>query len=112
MKRELENKMDMIYSGDRVAKQFEYLKWTKEIPYLRFQNDWDVKIVPPFANTIVRFRVKKGTKEVSVYLDCYNLLGYSDGPYWEIYPYEDDTFRCDINETDKLIKAIKTELGD
>lgn len=110
--KDLEERIDMIRTNHAVDKQFEYGKWTKEIPYLRFQNDWDVKIIPPFCNAVVRFRVAKGSKEVSVYLDCYNLLGMYGGPYWEIYPYEGDTFRCDINDTNKLIKAIKTELGD
>ena len=65
----------------------ESQKWTKEIPNINFHEEWDIKITPPFGGAVVRFRVND---RVSVYLDCYNRLGVWDGPYWEIYPVNDD----------------------
>ena len=89
----------------------EWMKWVKEIPELTFPSDWRVKVIPPFSGAIVRFRVLKGDKSVSVYLDCYDSLGCFGSPYWEIYPYEDDTYRCGINETQDLMRAIEKSLA-
>ena len=88
-------------------------KWNNEIPFIQFPSNWQVKIIAPFAGAVVRFRVKKvdSDKEISVYLDCYDRLGYVGEPYWEIYPYQDDVFRCLMNEIPELIAAITEALA-
>ena len=86
-------------------------KWVKEIPYIKFPTDWDVKIIPNFGGSVVRFIVKKEDLTVSVYLDCYENLGYYGEPYWEIYPYYDDVFRCPMKDVESLIKAIKETIN-
>lgn len=95
--------------------QFESRKWTTEIPFIQFKSDWLVKLLPPFASAIVRFKVKKKNSdhEVSIYLDGYNLLGYfyvdnKPSPYWEIYPDSSgDTSRFEMNDIDGLLNAIE-----
>ena len=87
--------------------EMESLKWGKEIPVLDFPADWKIQISPPFNGAIVRFRVFSGNAEISVYLDCYNMLAAMDYPYWEIYPHNGDVYRCGLNETDELIKQIQ-----
>jgi len=86
--------------------------WINKIPYLRFNNNHEVRVIPPFAGATIRFNVRYKDKAVSVYLDCYNNLGCMDEPYWEIYPYKGDAFRCLLNETEKLLSAIDKELND
>ena len=86
-------------------------KWAKEIPALSFKSDWSVKIVPPSGGAVVRFVVGKGLKSVSVYLDCYDNLGCMDEPYWEIYPYGEDTYRTTMNDVEGLMNAIEEELS-
>ncbi len=95
--------------------KLKYLEWTKLIPYLKFPNSWYVKVVPPFGRAMARFFVSKSPdskNRVSVYLDCYDNLGYMGYPYWEVYPYKNDEgiFRCHMEETDKLMKAISVSL--
>lgn len=84
----------------------EHMKWMEEIPYISFPFDWEIKITPPNVGAVVRFRVKKGDAEVSIYLDCYDNLGYYGSPYWEVYPYKEDVFRCDMLDTESLLRAI------
>jgi hypothetical protein len=93
--------------------ELEYRRWTKEIPFIKFDADWEVKVIPPFAGAVVRFFVRKGAKEVSVYLDCYDNLGYMDKkPHWEIYPDKDDeNSRFYMNETEELLSAIREALS-
>lgn len=43
---------------------------------------------------------------MSAYLDCYEVLGFYGSPYWEIYPYDNGIYRCNINETDELVDVI------
>jgi hypothetical protein len=91
---------------------FEWRKWANKIPYMTFPPHWKVKIVPPFAAAMIRFWVTKGDMPddhgISVYLDCYETLGCWDRePYWEIYPHDGDTFRCDMADVDKLFVAIE-----
>jgi len=89
----------------------ETRKWVDEIPFIKFSSEWEIQIIPPFTGATVRFRVKKGDAQVSIYLDCYDKLGYFGSPYWEVYPHEGDTFRCGINETDELLQAIQESLN-
>lgn len=44
---------------------------------------------------------------VSIYLDCYDMLGFFGEPYWELYPISEDTFRCKMLDTDALLNAIR-----
>lgn len=92
-------------------RKMEHSKWLKEIPYISFPSEWKVQVSPPFARAVVRFRVRHNDKEVSVYLDCYDYLGCYGEPYWEVYPYEDDVFRCAMNDVESLLKAIEEELS-
>lgn len=81
-----------------------------DIPYLNFPKSWQVKMVPPYHGAVCRFHVKHKDKEISVYLDWFENLGYYDGkPYWEIYPVKGDTQRFDLKDTAGIIDAIKKE---
>ena len=93
-----------------VEQAYEYERWRKEIPSLNFKKKWKVRILPPFLGAIIRFRIDYKDRYVSCYLDCYNELGYFGEPYWEIYPYKDDTFRCAMKDTKVLMKKIKEVL--
>lgn len=102
-----------------IEEKYEWGKWIKKIPFIDFPNDWLIKIIPPYGGAIIRFNVKKNNsnKEVSVYLDCYNSLGYywkepgKSLPYWEIYPnYEGEAYRYDLEDIDGLLKGIEKSL--
>jgi hypothetical protein len=98
-----------IHEVDRIL---EYRKWTGEIPFINFPSDWQIQITPAFGGAVCRFRVKKDTANVSVYLDCYSMLGVMEEPYWEIYPHEGDCFRCFLNETDILLTEIANSIKE
>lgn len=89
--------------------------WCSKIPFIPFKSGWLVKVIPPFAGAVARFLVSK-TKDsntyTSVYLDCYSQLGCWNAPYWEVYPYDGDTFRCNMNEVDRLVEAIEVSLNE
>ena len=101
---------------EEVSKVFEWDKWCEEIPYLNFPQEWEVKAIPPVGVGIIRYNIRLKDKPdtwVSVYLDCYKLAGFYNGkPYWEIYPYDNDTYRCGINETSDLLEAIAKSLEE
>lgn len=96
-------------------------RWLKEIPYIKFPSDWEIKVIPPLGGAVVRFLIKKGKKEVSCYLDCYDNLGYIKEPlclgseppyffpYWAVYPYK-DTVYFRMNDTEGLLFAISEQL--
>ncbi len=109
---------------DEVAKKLERYNveneqdWRGEIvriPWLHFRGDWQVRIIPPFGDAVVRFQVilPSGTLK-SIYMDSRNSLGiWGNGtdaePYWEVYPYKNDVGRCDINDTIMLMEMIQDE---
>ena len=97
-------------ASSKVKKLFEWDKWSKEIPRLNFNSDWNVRIIPPFGGAIIRFNCEKNGNHADVYLDCYDELGYFGSPYWEIYPYDNDVYRCGINETEELLQRISEVL--
>lgn len=82
---------------------------------IEFPEGWKIKIIPPFAGAMGRFRVYNNdeSKSVSVYLDCYDSLGSVGEPYWEIYPtIEDDCARFLMGDEDLLVKEIKRTFGE
>ncbi|NMC60979.1 MAG: hypothetical protein GYA51_16600 [Candidatus Methanofastidiosa archaeon] len=92
----------------------EYTKWANKIPAIKFPADWKVQIIPPFGGAIVRFTVERddSKNKISVYLDCYDRLGYVGHPYWELYPYKGDTYRCGMEDIDELLDIIEYALGN
>ena len=89
----------------------EWNKWTDEIPFLEFPAGWMVQPTPPFAGAVARFRVRdKHGGEVSVYLDCFDRLGIFGEPYWELYPHDDDVYRCAMANTNELLSVIQDSL--
>src|SRR5690625_2567551 len=93
-----------------VEKNYEWDKWAQEIPFLNIPENYKIKVIPPVNRAVVRFLVsnQEETKDVSVYLDCYEELGFFGGePYWELYPDVDgDIYRCGIDEVEELVKRI------
>ena len=86
-------------------------EWTPKIPTIQFPSDWNIKIVPNFGGSLVRFRVISGKRDISVYLDVDSSLGYYlDGPYWEVYPSGDDVSRVAMANVKGLIDVIQGEL--
>lgn len=86
------------------------LKWNDKIPYIKIPDNLKIRIIPPFAGAVIRFIVCAAEDEevnASVYLDCYGALGsYGGEPYWEVYPYGEDVFRCSMEDTKSLVNAI------
>lgn len=88
-----------------------FLDWSRRIPKLTFHSSWEVKIIPPFGGAMVRFVAYKGDLQCSVYLDCHSNLGAVNEPYWEAYPFQEDTFRCMLDETEKLMFVLSCVLN-
>ena len=109
---------------DEVAKKLERYNveneqdWRGEIvriPWLHFRGDWQVRIIPPFGDAVIRFQVilPSGTLK-SVFMDSRNSLGTWGSltevePYWEVYPYQGDVGRCDLADTIMLMEMIQDE---
>ena len=93
-----------------------YFKVENPPPFIPFKNDWDVLFTAPFYGASARFRIaKRGgglENSVSVYLDRFGMLGAVDHPYWELFPYDGDVFRCDMDDVESLVEAIEKSLND
>lgn len=109
---ELETDSANLVQLYKIESDFKYREWCDKIPYIKFSSTWEVKIIPPFMGAMARFLVQKGKAKVSVYLDCHEHLGFYGGPYWEIFPVNNDTARCDINDIKKLLKYIKQSIRE
>lgn len=99
--------IDKWLVSEVVEKAFEWRKWADKIPFIKWPSDWEVKAVPPFTGAIIRYIVKTPKAEVSIYLDCYDMLGYFGQPYWEVYPVHDNNERCAMNDVAGLLKLIE-----
>ena len=100
----------------QMEKEFEWMKWAKEIPYIKWPSDWELKAVPPYVGAVIRYWIKTPRGEISVYLDCYDNLGFYGKPHWEVYPDKDgNNMRFDMEDVDGLLKCIAgtdvSELG-
>lgn len=93
---------------------FEWRKWTDKIPFIQWPSDWLVKSIASFGGAIIRYHITKSGLDdyVSVYLDCYELLGLFGEPYWEVYPnINGDVARCSMNDINKLMDYISASLN-
>ena len=107
------DRISRMMVGVNWEKAYEARAWCDKIPFIPFKQGWLVKVIPPFAGAVARFLVSRdGKTYTSVYLDCYSQLGFCDSPYWEVYPYDGDTFRCDMNEVNSLVDAIECSLNE
>lgn len=107
--------MNKSMESYKLGELFEWDKWREEIPFINFPERFEVKIIPPFAGAVARFQIRdKEYRDtwVSVYLDCYDALGYYGEPYWEIYPYNEDVYRCRMNDIDELIEVITLSIDN
>lgn len=97
----------------KIEQQDEWRRWRQETPLIPMQPGWIMKPLPPFAGAIVRFSMgREGSdNRASVYLDCYDRLGYMGSPYWEVYPVDGDVGRCLMHEVDELIRLIQESLN-
>ena len=77
------------------------------IPFIQFDDGWQIQVIPPFGGAMARFRVLCNGKTVSVYLDCHERLGIYGEPYWEVYPYQGDVGRCAMADTAQLLTMIR-----
>lgn len=108
--------MSDLFKRHDVETKDEWLRWCEEIPFIQFPSGWNVKVIPPFAGAVARFRVRdeRTPKDdfSSVYLDCYDRLGWVKEPYWEVYPHYDcgGIRRCQMNDTKGLLEMIKESL--
>jgi hypothetical protein len=96
-----------------VEEEYEWRKWIKEIPTLdlsKLVEGAKVAPLPCYGGAVARMKITRGDCYVSVYLDCYDKLGYVGQPYWEVYPVGYDVERCLMGETDELIKLINQSL--
>jgi len=103
---------EIITASWNLGKIMGWKEWERKIPYIRFPTKWRIKIVPPFVGAMVRFKASSYNtgKDVSVYLDCHDVLGCMKTPYWEIYPIDGDTARCEMEDTKRLIEIISDEI--
>lgn len=102
--------VNRVLAVNQIENVFEWRKWIEKIPYIQFPEHWLVEIIPPFGGAIVRFWVRHKDNEkveVSVYLDCYDMLGCVGEPYWEVYPYDGDVYRCKMDNITELLEAIE-----
>lgn len=95
----------------KYARDNEFRDINRTMPWLRFPPTWEVSVIWPFGGAAARIQVRKGTAYVSVYADFDDSLGCYGSPYWEIYPYHDDTWRGPLEDGEGLIAAISTAIG-
>jgi hypothetical protein len=112
-KKTMSNRIKVYEAEAVLRKEHEWDKWLQEIPAINLPQGYGFTPLPPFQGAIARFKVTKNNHQVSVYLDCYNLLGFMDGPYWEIYPAKGgDTERYNMNDVEGLQKGIIESLEE
>lgn len=96
-----------------IEEHYQWRHWGLNIPNLKFDSEWEVRIIPPFGGALARFNVIKDDKWVSIYLDGYDELGYVGEPYWEIYPNQHgDCSRHLMNDTEELMAEIRFLMED
>lgn len=119
-KRDHFEKFEKFKERERASREwemaFESHRWMQEIPFIKFKENWQVKIIPNFCGSVIRFLVRtdrmQAEESISVYLDCYDMLGFCEAPYWEAYPIKGETARFAMNDTESLLTCIGEAIGE
>lgn len=103
-----DNYIEIVKAESLLEEEYEFRKWLTKIPSIKLPTHLSFVPSPNFSGSVARFRVQADFKknDLSVYLDCYDNLGCFGEPYWELYPYKEDVFRCAMNDTTSLVNAI------
>lgn len=114
MQREYQETHNKMLTSAKYHDLFESSKWIELIPAFNLKPDWLIQITPPVTGAIIRFRISKEgfrhNQDISVYLDCYDVLGIFGSPYWEAYPVNGDVWRCAMDDVDGLMEGIERGL--
>jgi hypothetical protein len=112
---------DNLVRFSLVTTMSEIFDWaniaTHHMPYFKLHKNWEIKVIPPLHNGIVRYRLRDiyTKEEVSVYCDYFDLLGFEGEPHWEIFSVTDannkDAERVSLANTGELYKIICEMLG-
>lgn len=104
-----------------IERKHEWMKWAFTIPFIKWPENWFVRAVPPFHGAVIRYHVKndlQSNEQVSIYLDCYDMLGCYGSPYWEVHNTKfegSEPGRCSMEDIDGehgLIHLIKVRLRE
>lgn len=108
MNDDIEESLNRWKASANCENAFDWRRWIKQIPEIEFPPGWKIKVTPPFAAAVVRFRVRlpEHKNTISIYLDCYEQLGHFGEPYWEVYPYRGCTGRCAMKDVSRLLEMI------
>lgn len=90
-------------------KVFEWDKWDNELPYLSVPEYLEIRAVPAFNTGIIRYNIRHREYQkawVSIYFDAYQMADCMEEPHYELYPYEDDTFRIEMGKEKELMEAV------
>lgn len=94
----------------RLETEERWSHWRRAIPAIEFRQGWRVRVVPPFGGAIARFEVIEGDLMVSVFLDCYDRLGWfgtgTQSPYWQVHPYKGASVDIAMDDSDGLVERI------
>jgi len=103
----IENKFKKCVKLYEAQDELYCREWAAEIPFFKLPPHISIAVIPSFAGALARFLLRNETtkKEVSIYFDAYNFLGfYGEQPYWELFPnLEGDTSRYEMLKVDELI---------
>lgn len=99
-----------------VEAQTKSIQWGLKVPPIKnVPENISIKVLPPFGGAMVRFLVGnvETNRCVSVYLDCYDMLGSYGRPYWELYPnQEGDISRYPMEGLDDAMTEIYSLLNN
>lgn len=99
----------------QVEQQERWRELREEIPAFTPSPETTIQVIPPSAGATARFiiaRKDRPDKNVSVYLDHFDRLGYMGYPYYEAYPIDGDTARFPMTQEgmDEMMNEIHKEL--
>jgi len=113
-----ERLMNMFTRAKRHEVETEqgWIEEAETIPYIQFPPSWQIKIMPPFSDAVVRFKVTLPSGlEKSVFLDsrC-SLIKHRDKdgrpiPCWEVAPVAGKWAHCAKYNIQTLLKLIARE---
>lgn len=108
--------MDTRAKRHEVETEQCWIEEAKTMPLLRFPQEWQIQIIPPFSDAVVRFKITLPSGlEKSVFLDsrC-SLTKLFDPagrpiPYWEVSQVHGKYGRCKKDDLAGLLELIAFE---
>lgn len=98
-----------------VERDESWRELSNKIPFIKFKEHWEVRVMPPWCFALARFNVRDSNKKdspyCSIYLDILTSMQGMDGCFWEVCTLDvAEPERFELLDVEGVVDCIDRQL--